>query len=89
MEHANKALSAPFFLSLHTPLPQSLKDAAISLLDSPPNSVLSFWNAQLGDIDTLVSASHSTEESCRALIPPLILPAAGRIQLASLNRLAI
>ena len=45
--HTAKALSSPFTLSLHTPLPGCMVDAALFISDYPPNSEISFWNAQL------------------------------------------
>ena len=86
-EHTDADLASPFFLSLRTPIPDGRRGAALFLRGSPPDSVLSFWNAQLNALDTVITAASSTEDSWRALIPPVIQPAAGRIQLASLTHL--
>ena len=89
MEHIDKALSSPFFLSLSVPLPSSITDAALFLKDSPPELILSFWEAQLKRLDRLVADSSPIEEEWKALIPPETAPAAGKIHLPALMLLAI
>ena len=45
-EHTEQALRAPFFLSLRTPVPGSILNAALIVDRSHTNAVLSFWGDQ-------------------------------------------
>ena len=87
-EHVTAALEDPFFLSPQTPLPASTTEAALFLRDSPGPALISFWNTQIKSPDALVEASAPIEEQWEKLIPPFLLPAAGKIKLAALMSLA-
>lgn len=87
-EHVDTALSAPFFLSLETPLPASTARAAVFLRGSPANSVLSFWGAQIRKLGELIRATSKLQHSWGELIPPATRPAAGKLQLVALDHLA-
>ena len=86
--HKEKTLSAPFFLSLRTPVPESLKEADVFLRDPPSNSVLSYWNAQLNRLGGIITDAPSLDSARHKLSPTEIKPAAGKIQLAALSFLA-
>ena len=61
-QHVEEALSAPFFLSLQTPLPASTTEAALFLMDSPNGAVIAFWDTQLNATKTLADASLPIDE---------------------------
>ena len=89
MEHIDKALSSPFFLSLSVPLPASIIKAATFLKDSPPELILSFWDEQLKRLDKLVGDSSKLEGEWKTTIPPETAPATGKLHLPALMSLAV
>ena len=87
IDHVEAALSSPCFLSLRTPLPASIKAAALFMRESLPNAILSFWNTQLNNLDAPPPCLDA-QNSWNNLIPSELVPAAGNLQLAALTLLA-
>ena len=87
-DHIEQAIKSPFFLSLSTPLPKALADAARFVRDSDPELIALFWDDQLDRLDDLVRDSSQTHHDWLTCIPPQTRPAAGKIQLPALMALA-
>ena len=86
-DHLDQALSAPFFLSLPTPLPHSLQSALDYASSTNPQTIISFWEEQLQALETMVSDARLTDLEWNRLIPGRIRPAAGKLRLAALASL--
>ena len=86
-EHVEEALSAPFFLSLQTPLPQSITTALDFVAHTPSHEITSFWEEQLSRLQTLTLDASPTDKTWNNLIPATIRPAAGKLRLAPLMSL--
>ena len=86
-EHIDAALSDPFFLSLDTPLPGSMKEALGFANQAHPAEILSFWEVQLTRMQQLVHDAIPIELKWGHLIPDELRPAAGKRSLAPLMSL--
>ena len=86
-EHVNEALSAPFFLGLPTPLPESVESALNFIKASPSDTILDFWETQLKHTNKLVEDSKTIESEWVKLIPAELKLASGKLKLAPLMSL--
>ena len=85
--HITAALSAPFFLSLATPLPPSTTWAMSFVKDCNPAAIQIFWTKQLNRLRGLVRDSAPVEKAWLEATPDAIRPATGKIKLVALASL--
>ena len=87
LDHVGAALSAPFFLSLNTPLPESVSAALAFVASSPPELGSAFWEEQLLHTEVLIADALPTDLKRNKIIPAEIPPASGKLKLAPLMSL--
>ena len=83
-EHAKEAITAPFFLSLQTPLPQAITHALNFISSTPHTAIRDFWRKQLHLTEKLVSDASSCDSAWNERIPLRLRASAGRLKLAPL-----
>ena len=81
-EHIEASLSSPFFLSIETPLPESMKATILLASEAPSKDVLSFREAQLTRMRKLAHDTFPTEMEWGKLIPGELRPAACKLRLS-------
>ena len=86
-DHVEEAARAPFFLSLKTPLPDSIENAVKSVSATPQKTIISSWHSQLGRIRTFSPDALPADITWNSLIPLPIRPAADKVRAASLMSL--
>ena len=80
-ERLDEALAAPFCLSLNTPLPLSVAKDLNFLAHAPAAVVMEFRDNQIRAMPQLVRAAAPVDSEWNSLIPPEIMPSAGKLRL--------